>query len=367
MKFTALAGELSSALKQAILALDHKTMTPALGAVHIIAREEQITFAVDCLDRRIAATIPGTVMEAGEAAPPAEAFAHLLEAIPPNTVTSLSSVGDEAIAVTAGPSRFRIPGLPSDCLPIPPVIDALAVTIEIGSEDLLHVLEVTSFAIANEEMRYYLNGLYLHVANQGLRAVGTDGYRLAQCELPVSSDGVPSIIIPRRTVEAVIKLLRRKTGTVVLRVSPRLLEISASGLTLTSKLIDAKFPDYSRVIPAPASNFVTVARIELREALARLKAVADQKAKSHSAGLTWADGNLQLCLSREPGVAEDILSAKTTGSGRVAANINYLMDTLDALGGDNARVECSSPASPIRITNPVAADMLAVVMPIAWF
>jgi DNA polymerase III subunit beta len=375
MKFEAPAGDLARALGAAKLALDNRTNIEALHLVRIVADGGQVGLTVDSLDLRVCTSVSANVDEAGEVSARAETLAGLVARLPGDSIVKVQGNAN-AVAVSTGSARFRVPGLPPDDLPRSSGIEESTPAIESDTEDFLRLFEATAFAIAIERSRYYLNGIYLHTAGTTqaptLRAVATDGCRLAQFELPLpnGAGGIPGIIIPHKTVNAVIRLLDRRPApeSVALRATTKLIEIALPGLVLTSKLIDGAFPDYARVMPAATNNIATVDRAALRATLARFEAVADQKAKARALGLSWdcEEAVLRLCLSGEPGVAEDVLAAETAGTGKVAANINFVADTLDAFAGKTVRIASASPADPIAIRDPDDGAMLVIVMPMKW-
>jgi DNA polymerase-3 subunit beta len=373
MRFTAPAGELAAALTKAALTLDARSVIPALTMARVVASEELVAITVDVLDRRTTVTLAAAVERQGEGCADAAVLAKLLAGLPPDATVRVEKDGD-AIIIRSGRSRYRVRGLPLENLPAEPApADENVLATELDGEDLLRLIEVTQFAISTEEARYYLNGIYLHQVGDLLRVVATDGHCLAQCELPLpaGANGMPGIIVPSRTVALIAKLLKRPPpDSVALRYTSRFFELTIPGLVIRSKLVGAIYPDYQRVLPAPSTNSVTIDSEALRKALARLEAVANESAEVHSAGLTWnkEDEALRLCLSAEPGVADDAVTAsECIGSGRVAANISYLRETLLALKSKSVRIDSATPASPIRVTTPDNPRLLTIVMPLAWF
>ena len=267
----------------------------------IAAGSDRVELVVDALDRRVVASAPVTVLERGEAAARCISLVGVLAGLRPDQAVRLASDGDDVV-VSAGRSRFRIPGLPLDNLPQSAELEAASAEFSLDVEDALHLIEATSYAASNEETRYYFNGVYLHIVGPTtapiLRAVASDGNRLAQADLPLpaGAEDMPGIIIPRKTIAIIAKLLKRKRVSITLRVSDRLLELSLSDLKLTSKLIDGAFPDYRRIIPTSYDRSVTVDRTELGAALARVEASIDPETKKlmRTVGLAWGDGALHV-------------------------------------------------------------------------
>lgn len=279
MKFQATAGALTSALSAAELALDDKVIVAALSMARIVVRDD-VVFIVDSLDRRISVNAAATIIEPGEVSARCRALVGVLGGLDPNRNVVIESI-DDGIVVRAERSRFTITGLPLDTLPQSTGLVDAATSFDLDAAQLRRMFEVCQHAISTEETRHYLNGLYLHTADKSLRGVATDGHRLAWLDLPMPTgvDEIPGIIIPSKIVAMLIKLLKKKPvpETVSLRLSDKLLEVSLPSLVLTAKVIDATYPDYVRIIPAASGAAITVDTDNLRQALARIEALFDEK------------------------------------------------------------------------------------------
>jgi DNA polymerase-3 subunit beta len=217
-----------------------------------------------------------------------------------------------------------------------------------------------------------LNGVFLHTAGKALRGVATDGHRLAWLDLPLpaEADGAPGVIIPSKVVAILIKLLKRKPPieAASLRVSDRLIEVSLPNLMLTAKLIDGTFPDYVRIVPQASDNTVTVGTDALGLALARIEALFDPKSKRgmRTVGLHWSNGALHVALTSSD-ETDDVIDAKTTGTGRFAARLSYLTDVLEGFNSKEVTFDTNGPKSPaIRVTDSNDTAAFAIVMPITW-
>jgi len=371
VKFEATAGNLSAALDAAALALDDRVLIEALSMARITVRDD-VVFVVDSLDRRVAVNAAATIVEPGEASARCTALAGVLGGLPPErTVTVESSTN--GVIVRAGRSRFAIAGRPLDDLPQSSKLVDPAASFDLGAEQLRKMLEVCQHAISTEETRYYLNGLYLHTADKGLRGVATDGHRLCWFDLPTPTgiDGMPGIIVPGKVVAILIRLLKKKpTPETVcsLRISDKLLEVSLPSLVLTAKLIDATYPDYIRIIPPASGNTVTVAADDLLQALARIEALFDQKMKDRmrSVGLAWSNGALHVAMTNSD-ESDDVIEGVTiTGDGRFAARASYLVDVIEALASEKITLDVNGTNPAIRVTDPDNAAAFAIVMPVRW-
>jgi DNA polymerase-3 subunit beta len=371
VKIETTAGTLAAALSMAELALDDKSNIEALKMARVSAKDDRCELVVDALDRRVVASAPVTVLERGEAAARCVSLAGVLAGLRPDQAVRLVRDGDDVV-VSAGRSRFRIPGLPLDNLPQSAELEAAAAEFSLDLEDMLHLIEATSYAASDEETRYYLNGIYLHITGTTpaptLRAVASDGNRLAQADLPppAGAEDMPGIIIPRKTITIVAKLLKRKGApeSVTLRVSDRLLELSLPDLKLTSKLIDGTFPDYQRIIPTSYDRSVTVERTELGAALARVEATLNPETRKlmRTVGLAWGDGALHVI--RTSADVDDVLDAETNSAGKTALRISYVADALDVFSGKRISIASNGADTPIRFTDPADPTTFAIAMPI---
>jgi DNA polymerase-3 subunit beta len=229
-----------------------------------------------------------------------------------------------------------------------------------------------SFAVSSEEARFYLAGILLHNTKEDLTAVATDGHRLARLTLPgvagLSQDR--RLIVPRPAVKILLKLLAdRAIESVTLRRSATLFETAGSNFTFTSKLIDAEYPSYERVVPAPSGNSVIVSRADLALALERIEAVAPEAKTKPTAGLVWKAGDpaLRIVVPGWPDLADDLIEAEVSGAGRAAFQIRHGLELLEALKGDRVRIDNNADSrNPIRITDPDDPNFLVIQMPCTW-
>jgi hypothetical protein len=231
MKIETPAGTLAAALSMAELALDDKSNIAALGMVRLAAGGDRVELVVDALDRRVAINVPVSVIESGEACARCISLAGVFAKLRPDQAVRLVR-DDDDVVISAGRSRFRIPGLPIDNQPQSAELQHAMAEFSLDAEDVLHLIESTGYAASDEETRYYLNGVYLHTAGTTtapiLRAAANDGNRLAQADLPLLAgvENMPGIIVPNKTIAVVAKLLKRKhvPESITLRISDRQLE-----------------------------------------------------------------------------------------------------------------------------------------------
>jgi DNA polymerase III subunit beta len=372
MKITITAKPLAAALGLAASLVDPKLKIPVLRHAHLVAEGETLGITANVLDFAVRLSLPAMVKASGEVAIASAQLAALAAGFPADSEIAISS-DDKTAHFSCGRSRFRLPLIPVIDLSPMPAIDNETGRVELAREELQELLSRPAFAISTEKTRYYLGGILLHDTDAGgLAAVATDGHRLGRVILPsigeLSQDR--RLIVPHAAIKILLKLLAEKAvETLTLRRSKALLEVTAAGFVFTTKLIDAEYPTYERVLPEPSGNTAMVDRAELARAIERVAAVVPEKAVP-VAGLLWAADEpvLRVCVPGWPDLASDPVAAETSGSGRIAFKINYGLELLDALKGERVRIDSSAvPGSPIHITDPDDADFLVVQMPVAWF
>jgi DNA polymerase III subunit beta len=368
MKTSATAGDFAAALAVADLVLagadPSARKNTMLSAVRITATGTMVSFTLNTLDRCIVVKATAEVIEPGEAAVALKALHALMTGCAPNTTVSISTT-DKAMMVTADRGRFRLPTVPIADMPVVMVIEPEN-TIEIETPAFMRLLRVAA-AASTETARFYLNGIFLHTVGAHLIACGTDGHRLLRVAIPagVFSTG-HTCIVPLPTASIVQKLIKKtEADKVTLKRAKVLLVIETPEITFTTKLIDAVYPDYSRVIPETAKNTIAVDSDDLVAALTRLAAVATKDGVPLVA-LQWQDGgNLELSLAREPGSGHDVVAAETTGNAQVAVPLAQLVYLLEQINADTLHLSADG-TSPI-IIKPVGDDSLLGVQTIcAW-
>ena len=237
------------------------------------------------------------------------------------------------------------------------------------AEELKTLIERTRFAISTEETRYYLNGIYLHAMGKGasavLRAVATDGHRLARFEtvLPTGAADMPGVIIPRKTVGELVKLLDDSDESVRIALSDSRIEFRFSDVTLSSKLIDGTFPDYERVIPTQNDKPMTVDKASFAQAVDRVSTIAS--AESRAVKLSATSGRLNLSAnSPDRGQAsEDIDVDYGATDIEIGFNARYLLDIATQLSGETAEFVFADAGSPTLVKDRDNAAVLYVLMP----
>ena len=283
---------------------------------------------------------------------------------------SLSFTGeDPRLTVAAGRSRFNLPVLPAGDFPVMSA-DGLSGRIGVDVGDLIRLIDKTKFAISTEETRYYLNGLYLHSVVEGgvakLRAVATDGHRLALAEMiaPEGSAGTPGVIVPRKTVNEARRLLEDAGETVDLALSPQKVRFEFGGAALTSKVIDGNFPDYVRVIPRDNDRVMMVDNKLFAKAVDRVATISAEK--SRSVRMAIEPGRVILTVrNMEAGQAVEEIEVDYDGeSFELSFNARYLLDVTDQIGAELAEFRFGGPNDPALVLDPTDPDVRYVLMPL---
>ena len=239
----------------------------------------------------------------------------------------------------------------------------------IGAADLKRLIDKTRFAISTEETRYYLNGIYLHTASSGkaqtLRAVATDGHRLAQVELPLPAGaaGMPGVIIPRKTVQELHRLLEDASAEIQVAVSPAKIRFGIGTVTLTSKLIDGSFPDYGRVIPQGNDKELRVSNAEFTSAVDRVSTIASERGRAVK--LNIASEKLTLSVNNPEGgsATEEIVIDYKASPLEIGFNARYLLDIASQLESDDVVFKLADPGSPTMVRDGADQSALYVLMP----
>ncbi len=277
---------------------------------------------------------------------------------------------DGRMILTCGQARFQLQVLPPTDFPMLDA-DDLTTVFTLAGGDLKRLIEKTSFAISTEETRYYLNGIYLHVSGEGgdarLRAVATDGHRLAQAEAPLPSgaSGMPGVIVPRKTVAEMDKLVDAPDSDVKVELSDAKLRLTAGRVVLTSKLIDGSFPDYQRVIPQSNDKMLTVDNTEFAHAVDRVSTLSSDKGRAVK--LTLSGGKLVLSVNNpDSGSATEELSVDYDSEPlEIGFNARYLLDISKQLDGSAAHFRLADAGSPTMVVDAEGASpsTLYVLMP----
>jgi DNA polymerase-3 subunit beta len=272
------------------------------------------------------------------------------------------------VALKAGRSRFTLATLPKEDFPATAASD-LPHRFPLSAVDLRGLIDRTKFAISTEETRYYLNGIYLHAFSAGkqmaLRAVATDGHRLARVEMPLpeGAENIPGVIVPRKMVNEIRKLIEEVDGMVEVSLSDSRIRFAFNDIVLTSKLIDGSFPDYQRVIPTGNDKVLEVDRRSFRDAVDRVSTISSEKSRAVKLSLRPSVATLS-ATSAENGTAVEELEVKYDGAPLdIGFNSKYLLDVADQIDGDGLQLVLADSVAPTLVRDLADAMALYVLMP----
>jgi len=369
MKVTVERAELLKSLGHVHRVVERRNTIPILANVLIRAERSKLSLKATDLDLEINEAIAAEVSPGGSTTVPAHMFYEIVRKLPEGSQIVLEASGDRAVlAIRAGRSRFTLQTLPESDFP-DLAAGEMSHTFKLGAVELKRLIDKTQFAISTEETRYYLNGIYLHAAgnnkNATLRAVATDGHRLAQVELPLpqGAAGMPGIIVPRKTVGEVQRLIEDSEAEIGIELSTGKIRFTLGDVVLTSKLIDGTFPDYGRVIPAANDKELVVDKKEFEAAVDRVSTVSSERGRAVK--LALSGGKLVLSVTNpDSGSATEELEVQYESDALdIGFNSRYLLDIAAQIEGEVAVLKLADPGSPTLIQDKDAKGALYVLMP----
>ncbi|KPF79182.1 DNA polymerase III subunit beta [alpha proteobacterium AAP81b] len=350
--------------------VERRNTIPILSNVLIEARDNGLRLMATDLDLQVVETIAASIDLNGATTASAHTLFDIVRKLPEGSQVELATSGDK-MTVNAGRSRFSLATLKRDDFPVIAETE-LPTSFTLKAAELRELIDATRFAISTEETRYYLNGIYLHAVDGAvphLRAVATDGHRLARIELdlPEGAAGMPGVIVPRKCVAEVRKLLDECADDapvdIALSTSKIRFRFSAEA-TLTSKLIDGTFPDYTRVIPTANDRLLRIDAKSLSEGVDRVAAIATTE-KTRAVKLALGRDKVTLSVtSPENGTAaEEVPADYASPEFEVGFNYRYLLDILGQVGSDQVDVHLADAAAPTLIRENDDSKALYVLMP----
>ncbi len=368
MKFTLERSALLKSLGHVQSVVERRNTIPILANVLIRANGETISFVATDMEIEINESVAGKVGKAGAITAPAHTLYEIVRKLPEGAQVELSAANTNQLTLSSGRSHFKLGCLPTDDFPKMPEGD-LRHKFTISTADLRALVDRTRFAMSTEETRYYLNGIYLHTAKmknvEVLRAVATDGHRLARVEMPApqGAKGIPGIILPRKTVNEVRKLIDESSSDIEIALSEAKVRFSFDDVVITSKLIDGTFPDYERVIPSGNDKVMETDTRSFAAAVDRVATISTEKSRAVKLSLT--PGHLVLSAnSPEAGSATEEIEVKYDGALLdVGFNARYLLDIMQQIEGEGARFNLADATAPAIIQDVADASALYVLMP----
>jgi len=367
MKFSITRDNLVKSLNLVAGVVERRQTLPILANVMIVLEKDRLSLTGTDLEVELVGRVqlekPG---DPGEVTVPARKLFDICKSLPEGSDINFS-VKDGKATVKSGRSRFTLSTLPASEFPnVDDSIGTHQFTLKQGQ--LKRLIERTGFAMAQQDVRYYLNGMLWELdSKQNLRVVATDGHRLAMCNLPdkvnVKGEGATQVILPRKGVLELARLLIDDADDISIIIGSNHIRAVTDDFTFTSKLVDGKFPDYQRVLPASPDKLVVGSRQDLRQAFARTAILSNEKYRGVRLKLT--ENSLEIVANNpEQEEAEETVSVEYKGDAlEIGFNVSYLLDVLGVLSGEQVRLSMADPNSSALLEETDGGDSLYVVMP----
>ena len=362
MKFTAAREALLKPLHAVIGVVERRQTMPILANVLLVAKDGKVAVTATDLEVELVADAEVEIEGPGEVTVPGRKLLDICRALPEQANVAIALTG-EKLSIKSGRSKFSLTTLPAADFPTVEDINA-GQTIGLPQAILCRLLDKTHFSMAQQDVRYYLNGLLLETDGKQLRAVATDGHRLALCQVTLKGKKMPEqqVIVPRKGVMELQRLMSGE-GDVELQLGSNHVRIELDGIRFTSKLIDGRFPEYERVIPQDTSNELSADRELFKGALQRTAILSNEKYRGirliiHGSGVVLQAHN------PEQEEAEEELEVKYKGEDiEIGFNVNYLLDALGAIESEEVTLSVVDSNSSCLLREPGNDDYKYVVMP----
>ncbi|MCL1628849.1 DNA polymerase III subunit beta [Roseibaca sp. V10] len=369
MKISIERAALLKAVSQAQSVVERRNTIPILANVLIEAEDAQVSFRATDLDVEVVDHAPAMVERAGATTVSAVLLHEIVRKLPDGAMVELVDDSRSGrLQVTAGRSSFALATLPKEDFPVM-ASSEYAANFSAPAKALRRLFDKSKFAISTEETRYYLNGVYLHVSEgeggRVLRCVATDGHRLARVDasLPSGAEAMPGVIVPRKTVGELRKLLEDDDMQIAVSVSETKIRFATPDITLTSKVIDGTFPDYTRVIPSGNTKRLEVDAGDFAKAVDRVATVSSER--SRAVKLVLEDDKLVLSVNApDAGAAEEaLIVAYADERLEIGFNAKYLLEIASQVDRENAVFLFNSSGDPTLMREGNDTSAVYVVMP----
>ncbi len=362
MKVSASRESLLAPLQSVIGVVERRQTMPVLANVLLVARGDKLTVTGTDLEVELVAASAVTVQQAGDVTVPGRKLLEIMRTLPEKATVSLVREA-ERVVVKAGRSRFTLSSLPASEFPVIEEINSKQV-IRVARAAFRRLIEKTHFAMAQQDVRYYLNGTLIETSGTTLRAVATDGHRLsmAETELSEAATTTQQVIVPRKGILELQRILAGE-GDLELSIGSNHVRAQIGDIRFTSKLIDGKFPEYGRVIPAKPPHTMSAGRDLMRQALQRTSILSNEKYRG--VRLTFGENSLTIqAHNPEQEEAEDQIEVSYSGAAlEIGFNVTYLLEALAAVDVDTVDVSVTNSDSSCLIRAPGDNSVKFVVMP----
>ena len=372
MEFKINSTDLLKALSHIHGIVEVRHTLPILSNIILEAKDDKLILSSTNLDIYCSDKIKAEVIKSGEVSVSAVTFFEIIKRLPSGSeVLMTMEEGENEIRLTCGRSKFNLSTLKTDDFPIISDSD-LSTNFVLSADELIRIIDKTKFAVSNEETRYYLNGIFLHKAErnsiQFLRAVATDGHRLAQYDIPLpqGAEDITGIIIPKKTIYELRKVLDDANGDVSVSLNENKIKFSFNDLKVVSKVIDGTFPDYTKVIPQKNDKNFKTNNSDLKNAIDRVSAVAaNEESKSKAIKFCIENNSLSLSVeSQSKGSANEMIDVNYSGDKvDIGFNSKYIIDICNEVDGDEISISLSDSISPAIILDKTDENLFFVLMP----
>tara|TARA_A100001037_G_scaffold306721_1_gene354563 strand:- start:8646 stop:9770 length:1125 start_codon:yes stop_codon:yes gene_type:complete len=371
MKLTIERAALLTALTHTQSVVERRNTIPILSNVLVDADDGKLRLTATDLDLAIVDHTEAEISTPGSTTTPAHTLYDIVRKLPEGAQIELTfgeEAGETRVSLSAGRSSFLLPCLPKEDFPVM-AEGELPHNFTLSADILTDIIDKTRFAVSTEETRYYLNGIYLHAAEIAdqpvLRAVATDGHRLAQVNapLPDGAADMPGVIIPRKAVAELRKLIDEGGVDVGVSLSDSKIRFQVGESVLTSKLIDGTFPDYQRVIPEGNDKIMEVDAKVFAEAIDRVSTVSTEKSRAVKMSLEGGKATIAANSPDNASASEEIVVDYDADDIEIGFNSRYLLDIASQIDGDTAQFVLADAVSPTLIKDGGNADALYVLMP----
>ena len=370
MKLTIARDSLSPALAALSRVVERRNTIPALSNILLRAEAGSLTLRATDLDMDAKTSLPAEVLAPGAITVPAHTLADIVRKLPAAAQITLEmDAAKPQLVARSGRSRFTMNTLPESDFP-DITAGELTHRFTIPAKAVGEMIDQVGFAVSKDESRYYLLGIYLHVAQSEagplLRAVATDGHRLSRLEMPApeGAPGMPGVIVPTKAVTEIARMAKDADGDLSFELSPTKIRVTAGAASLTSKLIDGTFPDYERVIPRGNDKLATLDAAAFKAAIDRVSTISSERGRAVK--LALSDAGLSLSVTNpDSGEAREEIEAEYEGAPiDMGFNARYLLDVLGALdGSDTVLMKLADPGSPALFQRREGDPLLVVLMP----
>ena len=365
MKFTVKRDALLGPLQLVTGVVERRQTLPVLANILMVLTEDNLSVTGTDLEVEIVGRLPlESVIEPGEITVPARKLVDICRSLPDAAVIEITLDESQRLHIKSGRSRFTLSTLPANDFPSTDISEG-DIQFTCAQALIKRLIDRTSFAMAQQDVRYYLNGMLWEAENNLLRCVATDGHRLAMCtkELDIQVPAKVQSILPRKGIVELSRLLKEESASVTVTLGTHHVRLQTTDYTLTSKLVDGKFPDYERVLPKGGNNILLGNRDELKQAFGRTSILSNEKYRG--VRLSLEEGLLNIVANNpEQEEAEEQVVVDYSGDNiEIGFNVSYLQDITNVLSSENLKLTLSDANNSALLEEPETGDSAYVVMP----